>query len=171
MRKSDFSKSGSATSFLALYQGTTSVVPYSHKKRGALESALELQNLGSRRGAPQIPPERTRIYCHAALDRSACAPFCKGKAHEVHQRHQGQQEIRGSGAEGSAVRPSGFPNSGVLTQTLNSPCAPKAYEASAEASSRNPEEAETDRTALPLAFALDFDAVLPRLCALVAAAA
>jgi hypothetical protein len=48
-------------------------------------------------------PERTRISCHAALDRSACAPFCKGKAHEVHQRHQGQQEIRGSVVEGPAV--------------------------------------------------------------------
>ncbi len=36
----------------------------------------------------------------------------------MHQRHQGQQEIRGSVVEGSAVRPSGFPNSGVLAQTL-----------------------------------------------------
>ena len=36
----------------------------------------------------------------------------------MHQRHQVQQEIRGSVVEGSAVRPSGFPNSGVLTQTL-----------------------------------------------------
>jgi hypothetical protein len=24
-------------------------------------------------------PERTRISCHAALDKAACAPFCKGK--------------------------------------------------------------------------------------------
>ena len=48
-------------------------------------------------------PERTRISCHAGLDRSARAPFCKGKAHEVHQRHRVQQEIRGSVVEGSAV--------------------------------------------------------------------
>ena len=49
-------------------------------------------------------PERTRISCHAALDKAACAPFCKGKAHEVHQRHRGPQEIRGSEVEGPAVR-------------------------------------------------------------------
>jgi hypothetical protein len=58
--------------------------------------------------APPSPlssrPERTRISCHAALDGSACAPFCKGKALEVHQRHQVPQEIRGSGVEGSAVQ-------------------------------------------------------------------
>ena len=48
-------------------------------------------------------PERTRISCHAALDKAAYAPFCKGKAHEVHQRHQVPQEIRGSEVEGSAV--------------------------------------------------------------------
>src|ERR1700684_2233841 len=97
----------------------------------AEESACELKNLGSPRGAPQIPPlryapvgmtilfgnakysfqdelssrpKRTRISCHAALDKAACAPFCKGKAHEVHQRHQVPQEIRGSGVEGSAVQ-------------------------------------------------------------------
>ena len=48
-------------------------------------------------------PKRTRISCHAALDKAACAPFCKGKAHEVHQRHQVPQEIRGSVVEGPAV--------------------------------------------------------------------
>ena len=100
-------------------------------------SALWLQNLGSPRGAPQIPPlryapvgmtilfgnakysfqdelssrpERTRISCHAAPDMAACAPFCKGKAHEVYQRHQGPQEIRGSVAEGSAMRLSALPS-------------------------------------------------------------
>jgi hypothetical protein len=46
----------------------------------------------------------TRISCHAALDVFACAPFCKGKAHEVHQSHQVPQEIRGSVVEGSAVQ-------------------------------------------------------------------
>jgi hypothetical protein len=58
--------------------------------------------------APPSPlssrPERTQISSHAALDKSACAPFCKGKAHEVHQRHQALQEIRGSVVEGSAVQ-------------------------------------------------------------------
>ncbi len=49
-------------------------------------------------------PERTRISCHAALDKTSCAPFCKGKAHEVRQRHQAPQEMRGSGVEGSAVQ-------------------------------------------------------------------
>ena len=49
-------------------------------------------------------PERTRTSCHAALDKSACAPFRKGKAHEAHQRHQVTQEIRGSAVEGSAVQ-------------------------------------------------------------------
>jgi hypothetical protein len=52
----------------------------------------------------------TRISCHTASDTAACAPFSQGKAHEVRQRHQFQQEIRGSEAdlsrravEGSAV--------------------------------------------------------------------
>jgi hypothetical protein len=45
----------------------------------------------------------TRISCHVALDGVACAPFFEGKAHEVRQRHQVPQEIRGSEAEGSAV--------------------------------------------------------------------
>jgi hypothetical protein len=56
-------------------------------------------------------PERSRISCHAAPEKAACAPFCKGKAHEVRQRHQPPQEIRGSVVEGPAVSP-------VLTQTL-----------------------------------------------------
>jgi hypothetical protein len=60
-------------------------------------------------GELQSRPERTRISCHAALGKAACAPSCKGKAHEVHQRHQVRQEIRGSVVERSAVRLSGFP--------------------------------------------------------------
>src|ERR1700723_2629281 len=48
-------------------------------------------------------PERTRISCHATLDKAAYARFCKGNAHEAHQRHQVPQEIRGSAVEGSAV--------------------------------------------------------------------
>ena len=54
-------------------------------------------------------PERTRISCHTALDMAACAPFCKGKAHEVHQRHQGQQEIRGERSGGICGAPFGLP--------------------------------------------------------------
>src|SRR5258707_10155777 len=45
----------------------------------------------------------TRISCHVALDAVACAPLSEGKAHEIRQRHQVPQEIRGSVAEGSAV--------------------------------------------------------------------
>jgi hypothetical protein len=48
-------------------------------------------------------PEPTRISCHVALDRTTYAPFCNGKAHEVYQRHQAQQEIWGSEVEGPAV--------------------------------------------------------------------
>src|ERR1700728_2584966 len=55
-------------------------------------------------------PERTRISCHAAVDMAACAPFCKGKAHEMHQRHQLPQEIRGSAVEGPAIPPTVFTN-------------------------------------------------------------
>jgi hypothetical protein len=50
--------------------------------------ATELQ----RKRYPLVIP--TRISCHAALDEAA---------HEVRHRHQPPQEIRGSGAEGSAV--------------------------------------------------------------------
>ncbi len=74
-------------------------------KRSGLKSLREnSQNSGSPKGAPQIPPlryapvgmtilsgnakygfqdelssrpERTRISCHAALDKAACAPFRK----------------------------------------------------------------------------------------------
>jgi hypothetical protein len=56
-------------------------------------------------------PERTRISCHAALDKTACAPFLKRKAHDVCQRNQHPQEIRGSAVERSAVLL-------LLTQTL-----------------------------------------------------
>jgi hypothetical protein len=38
----------------------------------------------------------SRISSHAELATIACAPFSYGKAHEVRQRHQVQQEIRGS---------------------------------------------------------------------------
>jgi hypothetical protein len=60
----------------------------------------------------------TRISCHVALDAVACAPFSEGKAHEVRQRHQVPQEIRGSEAEGSAVRLSVAPNLNAGLQSL-----------------------------------------------------
>src|SRR6202044_66942 len=46
-----------------------------------------------------LKPERglTPISCHAALERSACAPFIKGKAHGVYQRHKPPQEIGAMG--------------------------------------------------------------------------
>ena len=81
-------------------------------------SAVPRTSRGNAEHYPQTElssrPERTRISCHAAPDRAARAPFSKGKAHEVHQRHQVRQEIRGSAVERSAVFrnpswvPSGF---------------------------------------------------------------
>jgi hypothetical protein len=41
--------------------------------------------------------ERTRITCHAVLDKAACAPLLHGKAHEVRP-----QEIQGAPAPFSA---------------------------------------------------------------------
>jgi hypothetical protein len=78
-------------------------------------SAVPQTSLGNVQHYPQTKlssrPERTRISCHAARDRSARAPFSKGKAHEVHQRHQVRQEFRGSAVERSAVfrKPSWVP--------------------------------------------------------------
>ena len=45
----------------------------------------------------------TWTFCHAALDKAACAPFSQEKADAACQRHQAPQEIRGSEAEGPAV--------------------------------------------------------------------
>src|ERR1700722_17113819 len=59
-------------------------------------------DVSSRLSRPAVGLERTRISCHAALDKFACAPFRK-EGHEVRQRYQGQQEIRGSEVEGPAV--------------------------------------------------------------------
>ena len=74
----------------------------------AEESACELKNLGSPRGAPQIPPLR---YAPVGMT------ILFGNAKESFQDELSSRPER-SVAEGSAVRPSGFPNSGVLTQTL-----------------------------------------------------
>src|ERR1700722_9173579 len=58
-------------------------------------------------GVEKLSVSCSETTCHP--DRSvprfpaACAPFCKGKVHEVHQRNQVPQEIRESVAEGSAV--------------------------------------------------------------------
>jgi hypothetical protein len=87
-----------------------SVIPNGAKRSGATCcSSSEASNVNESATLPFVIP--TRISCHAALDKAACAPFCKGKAHEVYQRHQFLQEIRGSEAEGSAVRPSVLSNS------------------------------------------------------------
>jgi hydrogenase maturation protease len=49
-------------------------------------------------------PERTWISCHAAPTNDHECGFPQRKPHEVHQRHQSQQEILGSGVEGPAVQ-------------------------------------------------------------------
>jgi hypothetical protein len=42
-------------------------------------------------------PERTRISCHAAMETNRCAAFSEESRMNFRQRHQSQQEIRGSG--------------------------------------------------------------------------
>jgi hypothetical protein len=87
-------------------------------ERSAFSHPMHRTKMGEMPSTLSSRPKRTRISCNAALDATACAPFCKGKAHELHQRHQAPQEIRGSGAEGSAVRPSAFPNFPYPIQAL-----------------------------------------------------
>src|ERR1700678_1333338 len=65
----------------------------------------ELENLGTPRGAPQIPPLR---YAPVGMT------ILFGNAKYSFQDELSSRPER-SGAEGSAVRPSDFPNSGVLT--------------------------------------------------------
>jgi len=48
-------------------------------------------------------PERTRISCYAALTNVHVCGFPLRKPHEVRQRQQVRQEIRGSAVEGPAV--------------------------------------------------------------------
>ena len=83
-----------------------------------------------KRSPPPCHPERTRTSCHAALDTAACAVFRRRKPHEVSQRQQDQQEIRGSrgicsaprmAPKGSAVRPGWLPKLRVLTHPLKPP--------------------------------------------------
>src|ERR1700721_2339294 len=69
---------------------------------GTCCSSSPASNLDGSAPVPFVIP--TRISCHALLDKAACAPFCQGKAHEVRQRHQLPQEIRGSKAEGFAAQ-------------------------------------------------------------------
>ena len=49
--------------------------------------------------------ECTRISCFAVLATTTCAAHCKREPHALHQRHESQQEIRGSADERSAVYP------------------------------------------------------------------
>jgi hypothetical protein len=42
-------------------------------------------------------------FLYAALDMAACAPFFKGKAHEVRGTHQAPQEIGGMGHPGAVA--------------------------------------------------------------------
>jgi hypothetical protein len=48
-------------------------------------------------------PERTRISYFALLATTTYAVFPQEKLHDVDQRHEPRQEIRGSAVEGSAV--------------------------------------------------------------------
>ena len=50
-------------------------------------------------------PKRTRISYFALLARTTYAIFPQEKSHDVDQRHESRQEIRGSEVEGSAVLP------------------------------------------------------------------
>jgi hypothetical protein len=54
--------------------------------------------------------ERTRISCHAALDKAAYAPFRKEGRMNCTNAIKFHRKIRGSVVEGSAVRPSALPN-------------------------------------------------------------
>jgi hypothetical protein len=71
----------------------------------AAQRTLPSQSPSSMEALPSpCHPERTRISCHAALDTAACAVFRRRKPHEVRQRQQDQQEIRGSRGTCSAPR-------------------------------------------------------------------
>ena len=83
--------------------GLVAVVPVLSIPLHPCQGGSPPSNLSSR-------PERTRISCYAALPSSHVCGFQQGKPHEVRQRHQPQQEIRGSVAEGSAVSLSGTAN-------------------------------------------------------------
>jgi hypothetical protein len=61
-------------------------------------------------------PERTRISCFTAL--LATTYVVLPKENHMQSTEAATLDRKSGEAEGSAVRPSGFPNSGVLTQTL-----------------------------------------------------
>jgi hypothetical protein len=88
------------------------VVP-SEVEGSAVASSIETAPNGSTTLPFVIPTGAYPDSCHTALDKAACAPFGKGKAHEVHQRHKVPQEIRGSAVEGSAVQ---LPSDGHVFQ-------------------------------------------------------
>ena len=82
-----------------------------HQFSGGATAGLSIQLHHYQGAAPPFTlssrPERTRISCYAALTNARVCGFQYGKPHEVLQRHQARQEIRGSVAEGSAVSLSG----------------------------------------------------------------
>src|SRR5450631_4656422 len=83
------------TSARALYQGTTLVVPHTSPQRWALAPVPISSTFCSLGAYPDFLPRG------AGQDR-VCA-FPQRKAHDVCQRHQHPQEIRGSVVERSAV--------------------------------------------------------------------
>jgi hypothetical protein len=83
----------------------------SHRKSGVAEwRDLLFPSIHSRaafHGSVALPfviPERTRISCHAVLDKAACAPFRREGRMKCTNATKFQQEIRGSVVEGSAVQ-------------------------------------------------------------------
>jgi len=86
---------------LALYQGMTSVVPFRGQNGQGFSPCVRTPEFGKSEGRTADPsaslgmtilfgnakysfqdelssrPERTRISCHTALDKAACAPFRK----------------------------------------------------------------------------------------------
>jgi hypothetical protein len=63
---------------------------------GTCCSPSHIAKLNESAALPSVIPSEPGFSCHAALDTAAYAAFVKGKQHEMHQRHQVLQEIRGS---------------------------------------------------------------------------
>jgi len=62
-------------------------------------------------------PERTRISCHAALDKAAYAPFRKEGRMKCTNATKSDRKSQGSEVEGSAVQRTSLGNVSRLTQS------------------------------------------------------
>lgn len=58
------------------------------------------------RGLPHLAKDErdTPTFLPAPLEKTACAPFFKGKAHEAHGTHDTSQEVGGMGHPGFFAR-------------------------------------------------------------------